>query len=85
MKHFSATTAGVAIVALTGLGRFGPKMVESEDVVDLDAAMSNRVQVGAYPAERVSSGAGEIVSAYVRKDARGVLVSGAMRVRTDIV
>jgi hypothetical protein len=48
----------------------------SDGLIDFMVAVSGYEQIDAYPAERISRGEGEIITAHARKDSRGAFVFG---------
>ena len=68
-----AIVVGLSLVGCADLER---KFATSDGLIDFILAVSGYEQIDAYPAERISRGEGEIITAHARKDSRGAFVFG---------
>lgn len=68
--------AAVLGLSLVGCADLAQKFATSDGLIDFILAVSGDEQIDAYPAERISRGEGEIITAHARKDSRGAFVFG---------
>jgi hypothetical protein len=68
--------AAVIALSLVGCADLERKFATSDGLIDFILAVSGYEQIDAYPAERISRGEGEIITAHARKDSRGAFVFG---------
>ena len=68
-----AIVVGLSLIGCADLER---KFATSDGLIDFILAVSGYEQIDAYPAERISRGEGEIITAHARKDSRGAFVFG---------
>ena len=68
--------AAVIALSFVGCADLERKFATSDGLIDFILAVSGYGQIDAYPAERISRGEGEIITAHARKDSRGAFVFG---------